>query len=358
MRRLAMDISVLKLAELLGADVLADAGQTSITGFASLREACRGDLSFFSDHRYRQCLAETQATAVLVPTGWTSLPANVTGLAVADPSAAFETVVAQYGFHPTKALPGVHPSAVVADGVLGHSKGVNIGAKAVVEAGAQISDDVEIGAGCYIGHNVRIGAGSKLFPNVTVQEASILGQRVILHSGAVIGADGFGYEFINGAHRKVRQAGIVQIDDDVEIGACTTVDRARFGRTWIGQGTKIDNQVQIAHNVVIGKHCIVVAGTGIAGSAQIGDYVVIAAQAGIGGHVSIGSRCTIAARAGVTKDIPSGPAAFMGFPAAPAAEERRRIAAIRRLPELLDRVRQLEIEIARNASHDNSNGSS
>jgi UDP-3-O-[3-hydroxymyristoyl] glucosamine N-acyltransferase len=192
---------------------------------------------------------------------------------------------------------------------------------------------------------VRIGRDSKLFANSTVHLGCILGERVILHSGVVVGADGFGYEFEKGRHRKVRQAGIVQIDNDVEIGAGSMVDRARFGRTWIGEGTKIDNLVQIGHNVVIGRHCIVVACVAIAGSAVIGDYVVIAAQAGIAGHVAVGSQSTLGARAGVTKDLPGGQT-YMGFPAVPANEERRRIASMNRLPQLLARLKEVEARLS------------
>ncbi|TLD68745.1 UDP-3-O-(3-hydroxymyristoyl)glucosamine N-acyltransferase [Phragmitibacter flavus] len=337
-----MNISVLELAEMVTARLLPGDNDTMITGFASLREARRGDLSFFSDHRYRGWLAETKASAVLIPEGWTTLPPHVSGLIVKDPSVAFEKIVDAFGFHATPATVGIHPSAVVAEGIITDQTGVSIGANAVVEEGTQLGNHVSIGAGSYVGRNVTIGDNTQLFPNATIQEGCTLGARVILHSGVVIGADGFGYEFINGEHRKVRQSGIVQIDDDVEIGANTTIDRARFGRTWIGKGTKIDNLVQIAHNVVIGKHCIIVSGTGIAGSAQIGDYVVIAAQAGIAGHVNVGSMVTIGGRAGVTKDLPPGRESYMGFPATTAGEERRRVAASRRLPDLLDRVRELE----------------
>ena len=163
----------------------------------------------------------------------------------------------------------------------------------------------------------------------------------------VIGADGFGYEFRNGRHCKIRQSGIVQIDDDVEIGAGSMVDRARFGRTWIGEGTKIDNQVQIGHNVVIGKHCILVSGCGVSGSSQLGDYVVVAAQAGITGHVTVGSQCTLGARTVVTKDLPAGAASYLGFPARPAMEERRNMAAARQLPQMVQRIRELEKKLAR-----------
>jgi UDP-3-O-[3-hydroxymyristoyl] glucosamine N-acyltransferase len=244
---------------------------------------------------------------------------------------------------PQPFTPGVHPTAVIGEGVQFDPAKVRIAPHAVIEDGVVIADGVEIGAGCFVGRNARIGAGAKLFANVTVHTGCLLGQRVILHSGVVIGADGFGYEFDKGRHRKVRQAGIVQIDDEVEIGAGSMVDRARFGRTWIGEGTKIDNLVQIGHNVVIGKHCIIVAATAIAGSAQIGDYVVIAAQCGIAGHVKIGSQATLAARCGVTKDLPGG-AAYMGFPAIPVHDERRRLAGINRLPNLTARVKKLEAD--------------
>jgi UDP-3-O-[3-hydroxymyristoyl] glucosamine N-acyltransferase len=222
---------------------------------------------------------------------------------------------------------------------------VCIGPNAVIEAGVELGDEVEVGPGCFVGRNVIIGKGSRLHANSTVHAECILGENVFLHSGVVIGADGFGYEFGHGRHRKVRQAGIVQIDNDVEIGAGSTVDRARFGRTWIGEGTKIDNLVQIGHNVVIGKHCIIVACTAIAGSAVIGDYVVIAAQVGIAGHVHVGSQSTLAARCGVTRDLPGGKT-YLGFPAIPSGEEKRRLAGINRLPQLVARVKELAAQIA------------
>lgn len=337
-----MNILVSDLANLLSARILTGGPDAMITGFASLKEALPGDLSFFSDSRYQQRLQDTRATAVLVPSDWSLFPPDVACLAVADPSASFEIVVDTYGFHATAFQSGIHASAVVGHCVNTDLSRISVGANAVIEDGAEIGDGTAVGAGCYVGRNVRIGQGSKLFANATVHEGCVLGSHVILHSGVVIGADGFGYEFQNGRHRKVRQSGIVQIDDDVEIGAGSAVDRARFGRTWIGEGTKIDNLVQIGHNVVIGKHCIIVAGTGIAGSAQVGDYVVIAAQSGIAGHVSVGSQCTLGSRSGVTKDLPAGPMTYLGFPAVPAKDELRSAAALRRLPQLLNRIRELE----------------
>jgi UDP-3-O-[3-hydroxymyristoyl] glucosamine N-acyltransferase len=340
-----MNITLLELAGLLDVAVPSGGENVVITGFASLGDARQGDLSFFSDHRYRQRLNDTKAAVVLVAPDCEVVPPHAVSLTVKDPSAAFEKVVQKYGFQPTPAVPGIHPTAVVADADFGGSTGISIGAHAVVEAGVKLGNNVEIGAGCYVGHHVQIGDNTKLYPNVTVLEACQLGNRVTVHSNTVIGADGFGYEFVNGEHRKVRQTGIVQIDDDVEIGAGTTIDRARFGRTWVGQGTKIDNQVQVAHNVVIGKHCVIVASVGICGSVQIGDYVVIGGQVGIIEHVKIGSGCSIAARTVVTKDLPPGRAAYMGFPAAPAKEERRRMAASRQLPQLLETVKELQRQI-------------
>lgn len=337
-----MNIALSELAELLGGQLLSGNPETRITGFASLKEAQPGDLSFFYDARYRERLAATKATAVLVPSGWDAASEKAACIAVEDPSRSFEKVVDVYGFHAAPFEAGIHPSAVIENGVKADLTKVSVGANAVIEKGATLGDGAEIGAGCYVGRDAVIGAGSKLFPNVTVQEACELGERVILHSGVVIGGDGFGYEFDKGRHRKVRQAGIVQIDNDVEIGAGTMVDRARFGRTWIGEGTKIDNLVQIGHNAVIGKHCIIVAACAIAGSAVIGDYVVMAAQCGVAGHVSIGSFVTLGARSGVTKDIPAGKTNYMGFPAIPAMEERRRLASISRLPKLSARVKGLE----------------
>lgn len=339
-----MKIALAELAELLGGQLLTGSSELMICGFASLKQARKGDLSFFHDARYRDQLAATKAEALLVGKDLNPsfIPEGVACVAVDDPSRSFEKVVETYGLQPVAFEPGIHPSAVVEEGVVADLSKIRVGANAVVEAGARIADGVEIGAGCYVGKNVVIGEGSRLFANVSIHEACEIGARVIIHSGTVVGADGFGYEFEQGRHRKIRQAGMVQIDNDVEIGAGTTIDRARFGRTWIGEGTKIDNQVQIGHNVVIGKHCILVSGCGIAGSAVLGDYVVMAAQGGVAGHVTVGSMATLGGRIGVTKDIPDGKKMYLGFPAMDAMEERRRVASVNRLPKLAARVKALE----------------
>lgn len=344
-----MKIALNELATFVGGTLKNGDPTLEITGFASLNEAVPGDLSFFYDTRYNDRLLKTKASAVLVPADHAEMSPQAAYIVVSDPSKSFELIVETYGFQPAPFEAGVHPSAVLAESVKFDAAKVSVGPNAVIEAGVELADGVEIGAGCFVGRNARIGSGSKLFANSTVHAECILGSGVILHSSVVIGGDGFGYEFSQGRHRKVRQAGIVQIDNEVEIGAGTTVDRARFGRTWIGEGTKIDNLVQIGHNVVIGKHCIIVAGTAIAGSAIVGDYVVIAAQVGIAGHVTVGAQATLAARCGVTRDLPGGQT-YLGFPAIPASDEKRRLASINRLPQLQARVKELEAQIKSSGS--------
>jgi UDP-3-O-[3-hydroxymyristoyl] glucosamine N-acyltransferase len=344
-----MNVTAKELAMLVSGEVVAGDSATVVSGFASLKEALPGDLSFFYDLRYRDQLKRTQATAVLVPLELDEFPEGLVFIRVEKPSDAFEMVVDRYGFHAAPFQAGVHASAVIDETVVFDPAAVSVGPNAVVAAGAELGAGVEIGAGAYVGRGAKIGKGSKLFANATVHEGCLIGERVILHSGVVIGADGFGYEFKDGRHRKVRQAGLVQIDNDVEIGAGTTVDRARFGRTWIGEGTKIDNLVQIGHNVVIGKHCIIVACCAIAGSARLGDYVVMAAQGGVAGHVSVGSGVTLGGRIGVTKDIPAGREVYLGFPALPVLEEKRRLAGINRLPKLTARVKALEERVGEGA---------
>jgi UDP-3-O-[3-hydroxymyristoyl] glucosamine N-acyltransferase len=208
-------------------------------------------------------------------------------------------------------------------------------------AGASIGDGSEIGPNSVIGADAVLGKDCHVMANATVRERCVLGDRVILQPGAVIGSDGYGYEFSAGRHIKIEQVGIVEIGDDVEIGANTTIDRARFGKTIIGEGTKIDNLVQIGHNVVIGKHCLIVALCGISGSTRLGDYVTMAGQAGTAGHLTIGDKATITGRTGITTDLPGGEI-YAGYPAKPFREEMKVRAHARRLPKLIERVKALE----------------
>jgi UDP-3-O-[3-hydroxymyristoyl] glucosamine N-acyltransferase len=334
-------LSVGDLTKLVHGSSRAEDADMMVGGFASLSDAQQGDVTFYSDGKHAAALRRTKASVIIVPLDWESEKEGVAYIRVESPSSAFDLVVDRYGRQAPDFKAGIHPTAVIAESATLDAAKVCIGAHAVVEAGAVIGDGVTIGAGTYVGVGVSIGQDAILHSQVTVQDGCILGARVVLHPGVVIGADGFGYEFEAGRHRKVKQRGIVQIDADVEIGANTTVDRARYGRTWIGEGTKIDNLVQVGHNVVIGRHCIVVACVAIAGSAVIADYVVIGAQVGIAGHVTVGPQARLGARCGVTKDLPGGQT-YLGFPAVPAEKEKRKLAGVSRLEKLNARVRSLE----------------
>ena len=336
-----MEITLEQLAALTQGTILSGEGQLKLTGFGGLRESGRGDLSFYGNERYLNDLRRTAASAVLVTAGFTEEVPGVALVACANASTAFAEVVKRFCPPPWEFRPGIHSSAVVhPDAKLNPAK-VCVGPCAVVDAGAEIGDGTEIGPGCVVGEQVRIGRDCLLHPRVTIYRHCVLGDRVRLHAGVVIGGDGFGYELVAGRHQKIDQVGIVQIDNDVEIGANTTVDRARFGRTWIGEGTKIDNQVMIAHNCVIGRHVIIVAQVGVAGSTRVGDYTVIAAQAGIAGHLDVAPQVTITARCGVTRDIPDK-GVYMGMPAQLMKEHQLQQVLVRKLPELFARVKRLE----------------
>ena len=312
--------------------------ETTITGAASVAEAMPGEITFYGDLKYLPAFRKTRAAAAFVPANFeeTVVAAQIR---VSNPAKAFEQIVLKLAPLPITRAPGRHPTAVIADDAkLG--KEVSVGAHAVVESGARIGARTHIGANSYIGHESVIGADCVIYPNVVIRERGRIGQRVIIHSGVVIGADGFGFEPVNGRHQKLPQIGIVQIDDDVEIGANTTIDRARFGRTWIQEGVKIDNLVQIAHNVVIGKHSIVVAQVGIAGSVRIGERVLIGGQAGIIGHIEIGDGTAIGAQSGISKNIRGG--TWWATPAVPLAEAKQQLAWVRRLGKLFARVKAIE----------------
>ena len=332
-----MSFTLEELANQSGGELVGDP-TLKITGAASLGEATPGEISFFTDRKYIGLLRKTRASAIFVPSDFTE-PVNAAQIRVSNPAKAFEEVLLKFVPERIIFAAGVHPSAVV-DPSAQLGERVSIQPLAVIEAGVKISDDTIIGAGSYVGHESVIGPRCHIYPNVTIRERSRIGSRVIIHSGAVIGADGFGFEMVDGRHQKLQQIGIVQIDDDVEIGANTTVDRARFGRTWIQQGVKIDNLVQIAHNVVIGKNSVIVAQTGISGSTRVGERVTIAGQVGIVGHIEIADGTIIAAQSGIAKSVAGG--VWFGSPAVPFAERKQQIAWIHRLGKLFARVKEIE----------------
>jgi UDP-3-O-[3-hydroxymyristoyl] glucosamine N-acyltransferase len=311
-----------------------------ISGLAALDDAGPEDVSFLGNEKYYQDFLKTSAAVVLIPAEVPEYPPNAALIAVENPSAAFSIVVKHFVQKQRKFTPGIHPSAHVAEDVEIDASRVCVKAGAVIELGASIGNGSEIGCGSVVGVGVSMGEDCQLHANVTIYDGCKIGSRVIFHSGCVIGSDGYGYEVIDGRHEKVDQVGIVQIEDDVEIGANSTVDRARFGKTIIGQGTKVDNLVQIAHNVTIGKHCLVVAQTGIAGSSHLGNYVTMAAKSGCGGHVNIGDKAVVTAKSAAMKDVKGG-VVYMGMPARPMREQLKKMASVARLPKLLTEVKEL-----------------
>ena len=333
-----------ELAALVGAEVPAGQPEGEITGVASLLEARPGDVTFFANPRYLAQLRASRATAVLVPPDFTEQVSPVL-LRVENPSGAFAAAVAAFAPKEVLPPPGVHPSAVV-DSSATLGEGVSVGPHAVIEAGAVIGAGSIIGPGSLIGREVLIGRECRLHQGVIIRERCLLGDRVILQPGVVIGSCGFGYEFREGRHVKIPQTGIVEIGNDVEIGANTTVDRARFGRTLIGEGSKIDNLVQIAHNVQIGPHTVICAQVGIAGSTRIGAYVTLAGQVGLAGHLEIGDKAVIGAQSGLSKNVPAG-SMVLGAPAKPMKEWKQSNFYISQLGRLFERVKELEKLVGR-----------
>jgi len=318
-------------------------GNIEIQGLAGLAEAAAGDISFLANPRYAAAVAATAASAVLVNAEWTGeCPCALIRVKSAD--RAFARAAELLSPPPVAFAPGVHASAVIAgDVTLGAN--VYVGPHCVIEPRAIIGEGCVLVAGCYIGHDVMIGRGCTLHAHVSIRDRSCLGDRVVIHNGSVIGSDGFGYTpDANGAWQKVMQLGIVEVGDDVEIGANVTIDRARFGKTTIGKGAKIDNLVQIAHNVRIGDHAVMAAQVGISGSTRIGEHVQLGGQAGLAGHLSIGEGAVVGAQAGVTKDVL--PRTFVsGYPAMDHRKATKLHAHMMRLPELKNRVRALEGEL-------------
>ncbi len=334
-----------RLAEIVGGELIQGDPAALVTGMNSIREAVSGEVTFLGNARYLAALKTTKATAILVSSNFNEPMEGVALIRVANPTLSFSSVISHFGPPAKPFVPGVHASAVVSTSAVYDPQKISIGPCAVIEDDVIIGDGTVIHAGVFVGQGSRIGKDCVLYSNCTVKDRCVLGNRVIIHTSSAIGTDGFGYEFSNGRHVKIDQVGIVQIDDDVEIGSCSTIDRARFGRTWIGEGTKIDNLVQIGHNVTLGKNCVIVSLVALAGSTRFGDYVTIAGQVGVGGHLEIASKVTLMARSGVTKNITEA-GAYMGFPAKPLMEGHRLQAATGRIPDMIERIKELEKRLA------------
>jgi UDP-3-O-[3-hydroxymyristoyl] glucosamine N-acyltransferase len=343
---LAIALTLSELARWVDGDIVRGGLDLSLTGMAALDAAGPHDVSFLGNEKYHGQFLITKAAAILVPRGVTDGPENAALIAVDNPSFAFAVVVRHFAAATRAFVPGIHPRAFVDPTAVLDPEKVRIHAGAVVMAGATIGDGSDIGPNAVISEDAVIGKNCCIKANVTVSNRCVLGDRVILQAGAVIGSDGYGYEFSEGRHVKMDQVGTVELGDDVEVGANTTIDRARFGKTLIGEGTKIDNLVQIGHNCVIGKHCIIISLTGISGSSRLCDYVTVAGQVGIAGHVTVGSKAILSARTGVSCSIP-GDLVYGGNPAQALRDELKTQALVRRLPKLIARVKELEDTIGR-----------
>jgi UDP-3-O-[3-hydroxymyristoyl] glucosamine N-acyltransferase len=336
-----MAIRVDEIAAHLSGEVVGD-GSTEVTGFSPADRSKAGDLTFAENERYLQRAEGSAATAVIVEAA-SRTPSQKVLIRVANVRVAYAKVLPL--FYPGREfLPGIHPSAVIA-------ASAQVDPAAHVGPGCVIGDHATVGAGCvlealdFVGENCRLGEQVRLFPNVTLYDKTEVGNRVRIHAGCVVGSDGFGYVEENGSHIKVPQLGNVVIREDVELGANVSVDRGALGPTVIGAGTKVDNLVQIAHNVTIGSNCMVVAQAGIAGSTKMGDEVVLGGQSGVSGHLRLGNRVSVSAQSGVMRNLRDGER-VLGFPAVPDRQAKRQIIAVQHLPEMTRKFQELEKRVA------------
>lgn len=335
MKKTLKEIGLLIDGEIVGDE------DTVVTGVCGIKEAKEGDLTFVANSRYLPLMNHTKASAIITSKDVKSAPKPI--IRTENPSIAFAKMVSLLAPNEVKRPKGIHPTAVIGDSV-------KLGRNVAIQPYVVIEDNVEIQAntilytGVYIGHHTEIGRDCLIYPYVIIRERIVIYNRVIIHGGTVIGSDGFGFSTVRGIHQRIPQIGNVIIEDDVEIGANVTIDRARFDKTIIKKGTKIDNLVQIAHNVVIGENSIIVAQSGISGSTTIGKNVTLAGQSGVIGHISIGDNAVVAAQAGVTKTVPAN-ACVSGYPAKPHTLAKRINACVQNLPDLYKKVRALEEEI-------------
>jgi UDP-3-O-[3-hydroxymyristoyl] glucosamine N-acyltransferase len=335
-----MKISLRELAKLLDGQVVGD-GDLEITGVAGIKEARCGDITFLANPRYETYIRSTKASAVIVDCNHRSVDKPL--IENSNPYYAFLKAVKIFHGERNDVTKGIHSTCVLGKRVqLGAD--VSLGPYVVVRDDVVIGDNAVVKAGSYIGARCRLGREVLIYPNVTVREDCILGARVIVHSGTVIGSDGFGYAKDGDAYHKIPQVGNVAIEDDVEIGSNVAIDRATIGTTLIKKGVKIDNLVQIAHNVQIGENSVIIAQVGISGSTDIGSNVVLAGQAGLLGHIKIGDNARVGSQAGVTKSVPAN-TSVSGYPAQPHSLSKRLHASLQRLPDLIKRVRSLEKKI-------------
>lgn len=332
-----MKVTLQQLADWVRGEVIGDPNLV-ICNARTLHEAEPGDITFLESEKNLAAWQASRASAAVVPKSVAANDRPV--IRVDDPLMAFVQIVQQLRQPAPESAGGIHPSAIIHPQVQ-LASGVTVGPLAVIGEGTTIGENSVIHAGAIIGRRCTIGRHTHIHPRVVIYDDCRIGHRVAIHAGSVIGADGFGYRVQNGRHIKVPQLGWVEIEDDVEIGACSTIDRGTFGATRIGAGTKIDNLVMIGHNCRIGKHNILCGQVGIAGSCTTGDYVVMAGQVGVADHVTIGEQVVVGAGSGVPNDIPAH-SNVLGYPAIPISEERRMLIGLKKLPELRNDVKRIK----------------
>ena len=328
------------IADFLHGELVGDP-EINITGLAKIQEASSGQLTFLANPKYAKFLETTQASAVLI--GLDQEEPALAQIKVKDPYLAFLEVLALFYPAAEPNFTGIHPLAVVAESAM-LGKNIRIAPNVYIGEKVQIGDNTIIYPNTVILDNVLIGSDCRLYSRVSVRERCRIGNRVIIHDGVVIGSDGFGFAPEGEKYKKIPQMGIVRIEDDVEIGSNSTIDRATLGETLIGAGCKLDNLVQIAHNVEIKENTVIAAQTGVSGSTKIGTHVTLAGQVGIVGHVEIGDNVIVAAQSGVSKNIPAGEVWF-GYPASALTKQKRIEASLRRLPDMNKKVQSLEKKI-------------
>lgn len=336
-----MEIQLGKLAEHVDGVIIGDK-DCLISSVATLALASSGQISFFTNNIYKQDLFTTRASAVILTQQYVQ-HCPVTALVVKNPHAAYAKIA--QALNPTPAfLPFHHPSAVIAANCHIHPDTI-LGANAVIESGATLEKGVFVGPNCTVGKNAYLAENVHLVANVTICHDVRIGKRTLIHPGAVIGADGFGQALDNGCWIKIPQLGTVVIGEDVEIGACTSIDRGAIENTIIGDGVKLDNQIQIGHNVRLGDHTVMAAGAGIAGSTHVGKHCLIGGMAGIAGHLQIADRVTITGMSFVAKDIDKSGSYSSGLPSEDTYQWHRTYVRIKQLDELMQRVRKLEKQL-------------
>jgi len=329
-------MKLLEIAEFLNGELIGDP-DIQISGLAKIQSAAKGELTFLANPKYGKYLESTMASAVLI--NKTQEPPGINYIRVDDPYLSFLEVLRL--LYPLKDpdFKGIHPAAVIAEtAVIG--KNVQIGPNVFIGESVKIGDNSLIYPNCTLLDSARIGENCRFYPRVSIREGCRVGNNVIIHDGVVVGSDGFGFAPDGEKYKKIPQMGIVVIGDDVEIGANTTIDRATIGETIIKNGCKIDNLVQIAHNVEINENTVIASLTGISGSTKVGKHVTIAGQVGTVGHIEIGDNVILAAKSGISKDVPAGEVWF-GYPASEIMKQKRIEASLRRLPEMSKKVNKL-----------------